>query len=42
LMDAFDRAAWHPSCLRGHLDARLLPPNAESLSTGIAVLSSGY
>ena len=42
LMDAFDRAARHLSCLRRHLDARLLPPDPESLGTGIAVLSSRH
>jgi hypothetical protein len=42
LMDALDRAARHLSCLRGHLDARLLPPDPEGLGTGIAVLSSRH
>ncbi len=42
LMDAFGRAARHLSCLRGHLDARLLPPDPEGLGTGIAVLSSRH
>jgi hypothetical protein len=39
LTAAFDRTAWHPSCSRCNLDARLLPPDPEGLGADIPVLN---